>query len=341
LPKLNHHIFSLFFFNRALVQLGFAAFREERIVDAHSCLQEIVSNNKAKELLAQGISTNKYQVEKTKEQEKQELRRQIPYHMHINTDLLECVYLVSAMLLEVPNHAQSFHHKDKRKNVSKFFQRCLQQRENPSSFNGPPENNKEIIICASKHLQQGNWKKCRDDILTLPIWQVFMRNNNQEVFQNLAREIQEQGLRTYLLTYGQYYISLSLTDLCTLFELSEGEVRGIINKMIINEEFYASWDQLSDSVIVNSTEPTPLQSSALTYADKMNAFLETAESSEHRAQYERKWDNQQQSGQGRFGMKKPGTPQYKVNAFVIRDKKGKTRPVGPQDNNGQSRQRKY
>jgi translation initiation factor 3 subunit C len=55
-------------------------------------------------------------------------------------------------------------------------------------------------------------------------------------------------------------------------------VRGIINKMIISEEFYASWDQLSDSVIVNCVEPTPLQSLALSYAEKMNAFLETAES---------------------------------------------------------------
>jgi hypothetical protein len=48
--------------------------------------------------------------------------------------------------------------------------------------------------------------------------------------------------------------------------------------MMINEEYYASWDQLSDSVIVNSVEPSTLQSLALTYAEKMNAFLETAES---------------------------------------------------------------
>jgi hypothetical protein len=48
--------------------------------------------------------------------------------------------------------------------------------------------------------------------------------NNSEVFVNLSHEIQIQGLRTYLLTYGQYYVSLSLNDLCSLFELPEGGI---------------------------------------------------------------------------------------------------------------------
>lgn len=328
-------------FNRALVQLGFAAFRQGRIADAHNCLQEIVSSNRVKELLAQGI-TNRYQVEKTKEQEKQESRRQIPYHMHINTDLLDTIYLVSAMLIEIPNLAQSSHHKDRKKGVSKHFLKCLLQREN-NAFNGPPENNRDIILAAAKHLQQGNWKKCRDDIVTLPIWQVM--RNNTDIFAHVSREIQEQGLKTYLLTYGQFYVSLSLNDLCSQFELPEADVRGIINKMIISEEFYASWDQLSDSVIVNCVEPTSLQALALTYAEKMNAFLESTESSEHRTAYERKgWDSnqpQQPGSQQRYGMKKPGTPQYRTNVFVTQ-KKGKPRAPNTQDSSNQyGRQRKY
>lgn len=50
-------------------------------------------------LVAQGLIARH---DRTPDQEKIERRRQVPFHMHINLELMECVYLTSAMLMEIP-----------------------------------------------------------------------------------------------------------------------------------------------------------------------------------------------------------------------------------------------
>jgi len=90
-------------YNRALTQTGLAAFRLGRINEAHDLLVDICNNAKNKELLAQGYSRNQ---EKSTQYELEENKRQIPFHMQINLAVLDCSYLICAMLLEIPNYAQ-------------------------------------------------------------------------------------------------------------------------------------------------------------------------------------------------------------------------------------------
>lgn len=96
---------TLILYNRMMANLGLCAFRQGNVKDAHRCLVELMVTAKPKELLAQGLLPQR-QHERSAEQEKVEKQRQMPFHMHINLELLECVYLVSAMLLEIPYIAE-------------------------------------------------------------------------------------------------------------------------------------------------------------------------------------------------------------------------------------------
>lgn len=63
------------------------------------------------------------QHERSAEQEKVEKQRLMPFHMHINLELLECVYLVSAMLLEIPYMAA--HEFDARRRMIRLVKRIF------------------------------------------------------------------------------------------------------------------------------------------------------------------------------------------------------------------------
>uniref|UniRef100_A0A8C7VI68 Eukaryotic translation initiation factor 3 subunit C n=1 Tax=Oncorhynchus mykiss TaxID=8022 RepID=A0A8C7VI68_ONCMY len=263
-------------YNRTMVQLGICAFRQGMIKDAHNALLDIQSSGRAKELLGQGLLMRNMQ-ERNAEQEKIEKRRQVPFHMHINLELLECVYLVSAMLLEIPYMAA--HEFDaRRRMISKQFHHQLRVGERQPLL-GPPESMREHVVAASKSMKMGDWRTCHSFIINekmnSKVWDLFPET--QCVREMLVRKIQEESLRTYLFTYSSVYDSISMETLNEMFELELPTVHSIISKMIINEELMASLDQPTQTVVMHRTEPTSLQNMALQLAEKLGGLVENNE----------------------------------------------------------------
>lgn len=77
---------------------------------------------------------------------------QVPFHMHINLELLECVYLVSAMLLEIPYMAA--HEFDaRRRMISKQFHHQLRVGERQPLL-GQKKQRKGFIQYLSREREQ-------------------------------------------------------------------------------------------------------------------------------------------------------------------------------------------
>ncbi|KAK3808678.1 MAG: eukaryotic translation initiation factor 3 subunit 8 N-terminus-domain-containing protein [Benniella sp.] len=260
--------------NRTMVQLGLCAFREGMIKEAHTCLQDISGTGRVKELLAQGLQAQRYG-SVTPEQEKLERQRQLPFHMHINLELLECVYLTGSMLLEIPAMAAAGSNADSRKKViSKPFRRMLDYNSR-QVFSGPPENTRDHIMGAAKALASGEWQKSIELINAIKIWDLMP--STDKIKEMLGRKIQEEGLRTYLFTNASYYSSIGLEQLAKMFELPLATVVSIVSKMVWNEELSASIDQVSNVVVLHHVQATKLQSLALAFAEKASGFVESNE----------------------------------------------------------------
>jgi translation initiation factor 3 subunit C len=89
--------------------------------------------------------------------------------------------------------------------------------------------------------------------------------------------VQEETLKTYLLTYAQHFASISTPSLCTLFALPTASVQRIASKLMTSSQLSGSWDQVSDVIVVHASQPTRLQRAALSFADKTGVLLEQHE----------------------------------------------------------------
>ncbi|KAF2748007.1 eukaryotic translation initiation factor 3 subunit C [Sporormia fimetaria CBS 119925] len=271
----NFDVSTQILFNRALVQVGLCAFRAGLVYEAQTSLQEICGSNRQKELLAQGLQMQRYS-QITPEQERLERQRQLPFHMHINLELLECVYLTCSMLLEIPLLAQVGSSPDIRKRViSKTYRRLLEYHER-QIFTGPPENTRDHVMQASKALSAGEWKKAADFINSIKIWDLM--TNSAQIKDMLSSQIQEEGLRTYLFTYAPFYDTLAIKTLADMFELPERKISAIVSKMISHEELAAALDQVNSAIIFRKgVELSRLQSLALSLSDKATGLIEANE----------------------------------------------------------------
>ena len=268
----NMDIATQLLFNRTMAQIGLCAFRKGLIPDAHHCLSELYASGRIREILAQGVALRYH--DRTPEQEKLEKRRQMPFHMHINLELLESVNLISAMLLETIHLVNI--NTETRRRVSKSFWRLVEHYDK-LTFMGPPENVRDHVMTGTYALSQGDWKRCAEVISKLGVWDLLPQK--AEVLEMLTSKIKEEALRIYVTTFGPHYSSIAVDQLCKMFDVSENTVQTIVSRLIISEDIHGSWHQPTQTIVMrsSSSNTTKLQKLALRCVSSAQILVESNE----------------------------------------------------------------
>jgi translation initiation factor 3 subunit C len=127
-------------YNRALAQSGLCAFACGKIDAAFAALDQIASSMRIRDFLGQQQS----QQAANKKEERDEKRRLQPFHMHMNSTLIETIYFLTALLTDVPKIPVN--KLDPYSNFqSAIFKRLINFYEKKVLV-GPPENNRDYIV---------------------------------------------------------------------------------------------------------------------------------------------------------------------------------------------------
>jgi len=270
-------------------------------------------------------------------------RRQVPFHMQISTELLEAVHLTSAMLLEVPLMAavsarnadwlaridasahgelfnsgwnqnlpqasglSSLQQQARQVSVSRAWQHFMRGSLR-GQISGPPENTRDHIVVASKHLLQGDWRAAYEVLASAKVWaqlepglsdsassqesaagQATQAASSAETegpptgrhascLSRLQPQLKEAALKAFVLAYAPYCDTFALeTELAEHFELEPRRIHAILSKMIVQGELSARWDQPTGVLAVHHRHMTRLQRLSIAWAEKLTQLLENNE----------------------------------------------------------------
>ncbi|CAB4256154.1 similar to Saccharomyces cerevisiae YMR309C NIP1 eIF3c subunit of the eukaryotic translation initiation factor 3 (eIF3), involved in the assembly of preinitiation complex and start codon selection [Maudiozyma barnettii] len=244
-------------FNRVVVQLGLSAFQACLIEECHQVLNELLASAHLKEILGQQplqrINSN---IENREEQ-------CIPYHQHINLDLIDVVFMTCSLLIEIPQMTAFYSGiRIKRLPYSQKSIRRVLEHHDKSSFQGPPETSRDFVLYAAKSMQKGDWEASIAYLKNIKSWN--MLPNKDVVMENLVERIRIESMKSYLYTYKRFYAKFCIKQLADVFNLDTAKVVEILESIIAEFEInFKLNDDKTALVVESSDEITKLEEVAL------------------------------------------------------------------------------
>jgi len=230
-------------YNRAIVQIGLSAFRLGLFNECNQVLVDVCQSPKLKESLAQGTSNYRTAQEKTLEEEIEEKKRFIPPHLQINLEVIDCVYMTTSMLLEVPNISENRFDISKTV-ISRNFRKLIEQYD-MKGMQFVAQNSRDHIVFAARQLHKSQWREAFHNISQIKIFRRMKEFQDGPLKEALLLSFKQTALKIFLIDGATQYESFSLETAQSQFELPKAALLKQISKLIMNSTVQGKIDHAS------------------------------------------------------------------------------------------------
>ena len=218
-------------YNHILAKLGYMSFINKDIENTFWSLNELCQLENMNMILGQ------YPLEKRE-------HLLIPFHQHIDTEILLEFYLISCMLLNV--NSEDYNNSLNGRPISKLYAAILYKYKNEPLM-GDLETLYEKIYKASYFLMNGDWRECCDLINTLDYFKNLKNNIKQYIYNN----IKMTALEYYIKHSQEFYKNIYLQDVIDKFSIPYDNVISKISKMISGDKVEAEINNDEGLLIYN------------------------------------------------------------------------------------------
>lgn len=294
-------------FNRAIVQLGLAAFRAGLIEEAQTILNEVVTSQHTRDLLGQGriYFSNANSNTNSAENNSSEKGKYVPFHMHVNIELVDSVYYISSLLVEIPlmalqsyqgstpgainyvNNEAQLQAQNIKKNASRSFKRILDYTER-QYFQGPVEETRDTVFETYHELVKFNWKSAYKILSELRVWGMMpgisaVNSDGQtgtDLLNNMLLETCKiQALKTWVYVNAGIVKNYSVRKLAKRFECEEDTVCNTIGGLIYREEVrgYLKFNERGEQVVIFAKKEDEMSQIVRGLTDRVGSILERNE----------------------------------------------------------------
>lgn len=180
----------------------------------------------------------------------EEKKRFVPPHLHLNLEILDCVFMITSMFLEIPNLSEN--RVEVHKNViSRGFRKMIEGYDQ-KGIQFAPQHSRDYIVFAARFLAQSKWRDAFQNICNIKVISNLPDFQSGSLKKHLEKKFQETALRIYLIESQAGHESFSLSVLSEQFGLEKTQTVKQVGKLVAKAVIRAKIDTKSDSLVFDS-----------------------------------------------------------------------------------------